>query len=353
MKILYVAGREVGYSRTHVVLKALRAQGFEVVGCFPPDRSFKHYPKLIWRAARLTKDCDIVLVGFYGQIILPFIKLLTRKPILFDMYIATYDTMVYDRGKAKPKSLKAGSYGLSDQIAVWLSKRVVLETNSHIEYFCKKFHVRRDKFDRVFLAVDDELIYPRNRAKDTDKFLVHFHGEYAPFHGIQYILQAAHLLKNEPIHFQIIGRGITYEQDRELAQKLQLKNVSFLDPVPYEELANYIAKADVCLGIFGHNERTLVVTTNKVIESIAMCKPLITGRNEPVQELLTHGESVYLVERANPQALADAILTLKQDCGLRSKLAEEGHKVFLEHCTIDVLGKGFARVIREMQVNGN
>ena len=353
MKILYVAGREVGYSRTHVVLKALHAQGFEVVGCFPPDRSFKHYPKLIWRAVRLARGCEIVLVGFYGQIILPLIKLFTRKPILFDMYIATYDTMVYDRGKAKPKSLKAGIYGLSDQIAAWLSKRIVLETDSHIEYFSGKFHVRRDKFDRIFLAVDDELIYPKTRQKDTDKFLVHFHGEYAPFHGIQYILQAAHLLENEAIKFQIIGRGITYEEDRQLAQELQLKNVDFLDPVPYEELANYIAKADVCLGIFGHNERTLVVTTNKVIESIAMCKPLITGRNEPVQELLAHEESVYLVERADPQALADAILTLKANSALRGKLASEGHKVFLQHCTTDVLGKGFAKIIREMQVNGN
>ncbi len=348
-----MAGREVGYSRTHVVFKALRAQGFEVVGCFPPDRSFKHYPKLIWRAAHLAKDCEIVIVGFYGQIILPFIKLLTRKPILFDMYIATYDTMVYDRGKAKPKSLKAGIYGLSDQIAAWLSKRVVLETDSHIQYFCKKFHARRDKFERVFLAVDDQLIYPRNGAKDTDKFLVHFHGEYAPFHGIQYILQAAHLLQDEPIQFQIIGRGITYEQDRKLAQELQLKNVHFLDPVPYEELANYIARADVCLGIFGHNERTLVVTTNKVVESIAMRKPLITGRNEPVQELLTHGKSVFLVERANPQALADAIMTLKEDNALRSQLASEGYKVFQRHCTIEVLGRGFAKIIREMQIHGN
>jgi len=29
--------------RTHIVLKALRRQGYEVEECFPPSRSFRHY----------------------------------------------------------------------------------------------------------------------------------------------------------------------------------------------------------------------------------------------------------------------------------------------------------------------
>jgi len=43
-RILFIAGREESYSRTHIVLKALRRQGYEVMECFPPDRSFRHYP---------------------------------------------------------------------------------------------------------------------------------------------------------------------------------------------------------------------------------------------------------------------------------------------------------------------
>ena len=55
MRIVYVAGREEGYSRTRIVYKALQSQGFDVIGCFPPDKSFKHYPALMWRAARAGK----------------------------------------------------------------------------------------------------------------------------------------------------------------------------------------------------------------------------------------------------------------------------------------------------------
>ncbi len=353
MKILYVAGREESYSRTHNVLHALRLQGFDVVGCFPPNRSFKHYPRLIFEAIRRAADCDIILVGFYGQIILPVIKAFTAKPILFDMYIATYDTMVHDREKATANSWKARVFKASDRLACRLSQRIVLETNDHIQDFAQKFGIPAEKFRRIFLAVDDRIIYPRQVEKATDKFLVHFHGEYAPFHGVQYILKAAALLKKEPVEFQLVGKGITYERDRKLAEQLQLDNVRFYDPVPYAELANYMARADVCLGIFGHNDRMLRVTTNKVIESIAMARALITGRNEPVQELLTHKRSAYLVQRANPRALADAIITLMHDEELRQKIARGGYEVFKKHCTLNELGAGLAEIIQEIDSHGS
>lgn len=349
MKILYVAGREASYSRTRIVYKALQRQGFDVIGCFPPDRSFKHYPGLLWRTFRLAQKRDIIIVGFYGQVLLPFVKLLTWKPILFDMYIATYDTMVFDRAAAKKGSIKAWIYKQSDKLSCALSRKIVLETNDHIKDFSKKFKVDSKKFQRIFLAVDDEAVYPKELIKKTEKFLVHFHGEYAPFHGVEYILKAADLLKKEDIEFQIVGRGITYDVNQKLAKELNLKNVNFIDPVPYEVLADLMAQADVCLGIFGHNERMLRVTTNKVIESIAMAKPLITGRNIPVQELLTHLESVYLVERAHPQELADAILFLKDNKSIREKIARGGYDVFKQYCSLENLGVEFKAILQDMK----
>ncbi|MBN1540994.1 glycosyltransferase, partial [candidate division KSB1 bacterium] len=251
MKILYVAGRELGYSRTRNVLKALRLQGFQVEGVFPPNRSFANYPRLILQAWKASRRCDVLLVGFYGQVILPILKVLTGKPIVFDMYIATYDTMVNDRGKARPGSYKSRLYHFSDRLSCSLSKAIVLETWDHIQDFAGKFAVPEEKFHRIFLAVDESFLYPRPQIKTTSRFLVHFHGEYAPFHGVDTILKAAHILRDDPIDFQIVGRGITYAQCRRLAAELDLPHVRFVDPVPYEKLADLIAQADVALGIFG------------------------------------------------------------------------------------------------------
>ena len=354
MKILYVAGREQTYSRTRIVLAALRSRGLDVVAVLPPDRRFRHYPKLLWQVFRRAPQGDLVLVGFYGQLLLPLIWLLTRKPIVFDMYITTYDTMVFDRQKAKPGSFKAWVYGLSDRLSYRAARLSILDSDHVIAHFGRLFGERTDKLRRLFLAVDDAVIHPRPALEDslvTPKerpIRVHFHGEYVPFHGVNHILRAAKLLEQENIVFQIIGKGQTYERDMALARELGLKNVEFYGPVPYDQLADFMARADMCLGIFGENERQTLVITNKVIEAIGMAKPLITSRNAPVQELLTDGESVLLVERANPQALAEAILRLANDPVLRQRLADNGYQVFAEHCAIPRLGEAFEGLFQDV-----
>jgi glycosyltransferase involved in cell wall biosynthesis len=109
-----------------------------------------------------------------------------------------------------------------------------------------------------------------------------------------------------------------------------------------------MSRADVCLGIFGDNERAKLVLTNKVVEAIGVGKPLITSRNEPVQELLKDGESVLLVNPADPQALADAILRLKNDEPLRHRIAAAGHKVFRQQCATETFGKRFTAILHEV-----
>ncbi len=352
IKVCYIAGREASYSRTHIIIQGLRKAGYEVVTCLPPDRSFKHYPGLLLEFVRKQRGCDLVLVGFYGQILFPFVWLLTRKPILYDVYISTYDTMVNDRGKGGQKSLMARFYFWSDVLSMRLADRIILETRDHIRDYAQKFGIPEEKFFHIFLATDESVVARRNGKYDDEmangKFLVHFHGEYAPFHGVQYILRAAHILRDEHVHFQIIGRGITYERDRQLAQELDLKNCTFIDWVPYNELADYMSRAQACLGIFGENPRTLRVLTNKVIESIAVGRPLITAKNEPVQELLKDGESALLVERANPQAIADAIRRLRDDKHLREKIANSGYERFQQNCTLAIFSQKLDTVIKEM-----
>ncbi|MFQ5648743.1 MAG: glycosyltransferase [bacterium] len=356
-------------------MQGLQKAGYEVVTCLPPDRAFKHYPKLLWQFLWKKRGCDLVVVGFYGQLLFPFVWLMTRKPLLYDVYISTYDTMVHDRGKGGERSLLARFFFWSDTLSMRLADRIILETRDHIRDYARKFGIPEKKFFHIFLATDDTVVAQRNgtgvapghspengsrphemnRADSPSRnepangtFLVHFHGEYAPFHGVQYILRAADLLRDENVHFQIIGRGITYERNMQVARDLKLRNCTFIEWVPYEELADYMSRAQACLGIFGENPRTLRVLTNKVIESIAVGKPLITARNEPVQELLEDGKSALLVERANPQAIADAILKLRDDRELRERIGKDGHEVYRKNCTLDIFSKRLDTVIREM-----
>lgn len=347
-RILYIAGREEGYSRTRMMINGLRSAGFHVDACLPPDKRFKNYPALLLEFWKKRRNCDLVVVGFYGQLIFPFVRLMTRKPILYDVYVSTTGTMIDDRGIGSQNSLKGWLFWLSDYISMRLSDRVILETRAHIETYQKMFGIPTGKFSHIFLATDDQVMKEKMKPENNGRFLCHFHGEYAAFHGVRHILHAADLLRKENVHFQIIGKGITYEEDMRLAKQLDLQNCTFIDRVPYDELADYMSRADCCLGFFGENPRATRVLTNKVIESVAVGRPLINSRNEPIQELLQDGKSVLLVERGNPKAIAKAILKLRDDRELREAIGKNGYKAFKKNCTLQVFSDKLKIVVEEM-----
>jgi glycosyltransferase involved in cell wall biosynthesis len=330
------------------MIAALKLAGFEVVACLPKKKGFSNYPKVILDFLRKKKGCDVVVVGFYGQLLLPIVWLLSRKPILFDLYITTFGTMIDDRQVTRADSLGGRLFWLLDKISMTLANCILIETRNHIQGYARTFRVTESKFRQVFLALDQTIVKPRSPSRLSEKFLVHFHGEYAPFHGVKFILKAADLLRHEDVEFQIIGKGITWEEDMRLARELNLKNCRFIDRVPYEELAEYMSNAKVCLGIFGDNPRTMRVLTNKVIETLAVAKPLITARNSSVQELVKDGESAVLIERANHEAIASAICKLKDDSKLRDKIGKAGYEVFLQNCTLSVFSNRLKGIITEI-----
>ncbi|MBN2104175.1 glycosyltransferase [bacterium] len=347
--ICYLAGREALYSRTAVIKKGLENAGFRVIGIFPPDKRFRHYPALLMRFLSHKRQCDLIVVGFYGQLLMICIRLLTRKPILYDLYISTYDTLVYDRRKAGSKSVKGWIYWAVDRLTMLWADRIILETKDHIQNYAQKFRVPAEKFEQIFLAVDEKMIFPMPQVQPPDTFfLVHFHGEYAPFHGVSTILKAANLLRNENVRFEIIGTGFTCQADRALANRLALNNVQFIDWIPYKQLGTSMSRAHCCLGIFGDNPRTFRVLTNKVIEALAAARPLISVKNDPVQELLFDGESALLVPPADPEALAGAIRTLRDHPALARSVAQKGYQQFKKHCTLGIFSNRLGSIIRQM-----
>jgi glycosyltransferase involved in cell wall biosynthesis len=343
-----VAGRELSYSRTRNVLNALKAADFDVTAVAPVGRSKLHHIKVLWQFLSKRKSADVVLVGFYGQLLMPLVRALTDKPILFDVYAATYGTLVDDRLRAKRGSMLARLFWLADHLAMKSADRIILDSNHQIAHFASRYEIPKDKFRRIFLFSDEAVMQKRQISARRERMLVHFHGEYAPFHGVDVILRAAKLLEGQPIDFQLIGKGITYQRDRALAVELGLSNVSFIDSVPYAELSEYMSRADVCLGIFGQNPRAERELTNKVIEAIALGKALVTRSNPSVTELLVDGESALLVEPGSPQALANALLRLQREPALRDELGRNALRVFSQHCTQAVFGRELRELIEDL-----
>jgi len=255
--------------------------------------------------------------------------------------------MVYDRRLARPRSLRAIYYWLLDWLSCKLADKILLDTNANIEYFVKTFKINRSKFLRVFVGSDNEVFYPLEQKFEYDYFLVHFHGCYIPLQGIEYIIRAAKILEKENMKFNLIGRGQTYENIRRLVEELKVENINFIDSVPYEELKNYIAEANICLGIFGTTEKAQRVIPNKVYEYLAMGCPVITGDSPAVRELFNDQQEMVFCKMGDADNLAKKILELKDNSQLRNTIAKNGYNKFINNLTPKILGEQLLKEVNK------
>lgn len=366
MRVCYFGTYEQNYPRNKVVIDALRKVGVEVVECHLPlweltrhktgkffgpksllfltFRILWGYLRLISRYLKQAADAQIVIVGYIGQLDLLLAKLLTkvgkRKKLIFNPLVSLYDTLIDDRGLFLPGSLAADFLFFLDRWSFRLADRIVLDTDAHIDYISEKFRIARDKFERVFIGADGEVFFPGHQKEKASSFVVLFVGKFIPLHGIPHIVEAASLLDRErDIRFEIVGSGQLHGQIMELCRRLRVHNIAFTDWIPYERLAEKMAQAHVCLGIFGEGGKPRRVIPNKVFQGLAVGMPVITGDSPASRELLTHGQSAILVPMADAESLAQAIRSLKEDRALREKVAAGGHAVFQRRCGEEVLGR--------------
>ncbi len=323
-----------GYARGRILWKGLQSQKIPVDIVLPKTRKYLAIAKRL-----LKKDFDIILAT--GKLVLLtawLMKWWHRKPIVFDVFISDYDTMVIDRKLVKPGSLKAKLLWFGDRWSCKIADHIIHDTEEHIDYFVDEFSLSREKFEEVLIGADDEIFAPL-AEKPHKGFRVLFHGTFIPLQGIPYILNAAKTLEaHKDISFDIIGAGQTFDEMKTLAHTLRLTNIIFHGMKRVEQLPSYYEDADVGLGIFGDTPKTLRVIPNKAYEILAMKRALISGDTPPMRRWLADGTHALLCKVADAQTLANAILALKKDAALRSNLAEQGYQQYVKTSSNAAIG---------------
>ena len=352
MKVLFISGREPTYVRNAVILKGLKLCGYEIVNCSDTSTSYPvRYVKNVLKFLLWKRDWDVVFVGFFGQPLVPLISLFTSKPVIYDAFLSAYDTLCFDRKIFRPSSLAGRVLFWLDKYSCQRATRIFLDTNAHIEYFVQTFGVPKEKLNRLFVGADEAVFYPREVARDPGTFRVFYYATYLPLHGIEYIIRAAKRLERfSGIEFEIVGKGPQYKSIRDMARSMEVRNVWFHEWVPYEELPIKIAEADICLGgHFSDIEKAKRVIPGKTFQYIAMGKPVIVGDCPGNRELFTNRQNALFVNMADADALAAAIVELKNDVAMRRKIAEEGHRIFAEKCNNSAIGRELKKAIEGLQ----
>jgi len=331
-RILFTCGREPEYVRNLLLLRALRKWSVVVeVTDHRPGSLLLRNIRLLPRLARaLMEPHDLVFVGFYGYVLTVLLRPLTRKPMLLDAFVSNWDTLCFDRKRFAPYSLPGKLTYSLDRQACLAADHCLLDTETHRRYFVDTFDLPEPRLSTLYLGYDEELFYPRPEPAESGACRVFSYGSFLPLHGMEVIVQAAKLLENEQdVEFVILGEGMTHARVQQFAQDLCVRRLTFLPVVPYAQLPQAIAPASICLGgPFGATEKASRVIAGKTFQFLAMAKATIVGDTPANRELFVHGDDVLMCGLADAQALAEAILELKRDAALRTRLAQRGY----EHC---------------------
>ena len=347
MKVLYFGTYHPDYARNAVIRKGLERNGVVVEQCYQKPGGFRAWWRLYRSYRQRSHDFDAMIVGFPGHEIMFLARVLTRKPIIFDAFTSHYGGYIQDRKKYSETSLRARYYRWVDEWSCRLADVVLLDTQAHINFFVREYGLPASRFRRVFIGADDDVFQPLPPAPVSPVLEVLFFGTFIPLQGTRYIVSAARMLQDRPIHFTLIGDGQERASVESLAQAWGLKNMVFKGKMSQEDIVNHARHAHVCLGIFGDTPKTQVVVPNKVYESLAMARAVVTADTDALREVF-QGDSIIGAQAANAEDLARVLQSLEGDRGRVEAVAQRGYGAFHECASPAQIGKEVRHMIEQI-----
>lgn len=327
MRILYLTGREPEYPRNQIIERALRRRHEVVRAVSGAAHPLRRNLAILARFLQARGPFDVLFCGFYGHPLMLWLRWLTRRPILFDAFLSTYDTLVVDRQRFRPGSPGAEVARWLDVLTCRWADHVLVDTESTRRFFVETLGVPAGHLDILYTSADESLFRPRPPATSSPDrpFTVFTSIGFLPLHGVEVILDAAERLRESDCRIVLAGDGPGLPAARAAVAERNLPNVSLPGWVEYRTLPDHVAQADLCLGgHFGPSEKARRHIPIKAFQYFATQRPVILGDNAANRELFTDAQDCVMVPHGDPAALAAAIHRLHHDTTGRERLAAAG-----------------------------
>jgi glycosyltransferase involved in cell wall biosynthesis len=335
MKICYFGNYNPELSRNKIYQKGLRENGAEIIECRDGSRGLSKFARLWKKHNEIKGKYDLMIVGYTSYSIVPFAKLLSSTPVIFDALGTFWEAQTLSHEGYSPTKAK-----IIDWLAVKCADMVLVETEEQKKFFIKRFGGKPDKYQVIYTGVDDSVFYRDPSIPLLPQFTVLFRGRLTPEAGVKHVLGAAKILENEDIFFRIIGFGEKWNELTKQMSDMNIRNAKInKEELSFGELRKQMSECHVSLGQFEDHERLKRTIPHKAFESLAMRIPYITGRAEGVSELLTGGINCLMVNVADAKDLSIKILKIKNDQKLAQKITENGRILYEKKLTPRILAK--------------
>lgn len=159
--------------------------------------------------------------------------------------------------------------------------------------------------------------------KKNHPYRIVYAGIYKKDRNLDKIVGAAPYIRNGVVVF--IGEGDEEHLLKKLRDKLKVgKKISFLNPIPMEDLIPFLASCDIGLAIYANNSlNNFYATPNKLFEYIMAGIPII-GSNFPEMKNIIEGEGIgFTADPDNPREIASSINKLIEDKFLYNEMRKK------------------------------
>jgi glycosyltransferase involved in cell wall biosynthesis len=137
-----------------------------------------------------------------------------------------------------------------------------------------------------------------------------FFGTFIGLQGATYIAEAVAHYQGPVCRLTFLGTGPDRATCEAIVRRVSNPrvHVAFEEWVPLIELPARIGAADLCLGVFGVGDKTNRVIPNKVYQSLACDRPVITMEAEAYpEELRSHNGGLLWVPAGDPASIAESL----------------------------------------------
>ena len=171
-----------------------------------------------------------------------------------------------------------------------------------------------------------------NLLIDENDFVILYMGYLYDFAGLKEIIDYYNsdiISEKLKLKFLIIGDGGIYNHLKNHVKEINADWVILTGKVPFFETTEYIELADLCLMSFDLNDVTKDITPVKVMEYMAMKKPVLsTSLPSVVREI---GINNGVIFSQNQQELIEKIKELAQEKEKLKKLGQKGFELIKKH----------------------
>jgi glycosyltransferase involved in cell wall biosynthesis len=209
-----------------------------------------------------------------------------------------------------------------ERISARLADHVIISNHLWLDKYSARTGTR-GRCSVLVNNVDTKIFHPRPRTRSDGKLVVIFPGGLYWHQGVDIAIRAFQKVAAElaQAEFHIYGDGNTKEALMALTRELDLEGrVRFFDWIPVHQMAEIMANAD--LGVvpkradsFGNE-----AYSTKIMEFMSLGVPVLVSSTK-IDRFYFDDSVVRFFESGNVAALADGMLELLRDRGLRERLA--------------------------------